>query len=150
MQIKSNKIRSTIFLTAILAAGLISVAAVAAEDYYKWTDDEGVTHYSARKPHNREAEAISIRTGERSTVPTGSSSGEKQPSQRPAATENTETDNTKLVDPERCKVARSNLDVLRNNAKVRMKDENGEIHYLNEEEKAEKAREFQQAIDESC
>lgn len=149
MQLKVNIMRTAMLLIFILAAGLTSVTALAAKDYYKWTDEEGVTHYSARKPYDRESESISIKTGEPSAVPANSARNTEQA--RGTTSESNETaEEQRLADPERCEAARSNLEVLRNNAKVRMKDENGEIHYLNEEEKAERMQEFQQAVDESC
>lgn len=139
--------RTAMLLSVILLAGLTSVPATAAKDYYKWTDDEGVTHYSARRPHDKDAEVIRVSTGERVSVPASSSSAASG-----ANSGSTQTSSTaeNMKDPERCEAARENLDVLRNNAKVRMRDENGDIHYLSEDEKAEKSREFQQAIDEAC
>lgn len=149
-QLKVNIMRTAMLLMLIIGTGLTSGVAIAAKDYYKWTDEEGVTHYSARKPHNRVSESISIRTGERTATPASSRSGNAEQA-RETASENTQTaENQGLVDPERCEAARDNLKVLRDNAKVRMQDENGEIHYLSEAEKAEKTQEFQQAVDESC
>lgn len=146
--------RRAMLLTAMIAIGFSSVPAGAARDYYKWTDDEGVTHYSARPPHNRVAEVVSVTTGERTAVPaSGSDSSQGSSASTPDTESDTQTaatDPAKLKDPERCQNARDNLEVLSNNAKVRMRNESGDIHYLTEEEKAEKSREFQKAIDESC
>lgn len=138
--------RTVLILSAVLLVGMS--AAHAARDYYKWTDESGVTHYSARKPHNREAEVISVRTGQ-PVATTPASTPRNSTSQDPRTASTGETD-TSLKDPERCETARNNLETLRNNAKVRMKDESGEIHYLSEEEKAEKIREFEEAARESC
>jgi ABC-type uncharacterized transport system involved in gliding motility auxiliary subunit len=155
--------RTARLLTAILTAWLTSTAVMAAKDYYKWTDDAGVTHYSARKPHGREAAVIKVTTGKRMAESTESANSKATPNSKeqsnpaktntapptPAATQ-TETTTESLKDPERCEVAQKNLQILLNNSKVRMRDENGEIHYISEEEKVQRIQEFQRAADESC
>ncbi|MGQ9425497.1 DUF4124 domain-containing protein [Gilvimarinus sp. F26214L] len=138
-------------LTVFLATALISLPTLAAKNYYKWTDEDGVTHYSARKPHDQSADVVSVATGRPAPASDSQApSPDKARNDEPAGNNRAQSESGNLKDPERCEAARNNLEVLRNNAKVRMKDENGEIHYLSEEEKAEKSREFQQAVDESC
>ncbi|MCW8196114.1 DUF4124 domain-containing protein [Proteobacteria bacterium 005FR1] len=139
--------RMVLILSAILAAGM--PLANAATNYYKWTDEKGVTHYSARKPHDREAEVIRVSSGQ--TVPAAAESKSQSAAktvQAPRGGSTGPADN--LKDPERCETARNNLETLRANARVRMKGEDGEIRYLSEEEKAEKTQEFEQAVAESC
>lgn len=150
--------RCAMFLGLLVTASWLAGPAQAAKDYYKWTDENGVTHYSARKPYNRDAEVVSVATGQSTPVQAAPSEGEDST----AGTGNAGTDGSSgspspgqsqeqtLKDPERCKAARSNLEVLRTNAKVRMQSENGEIHHLSEEEKEKKVQEFQQAVEESC
>ncbi|MEX1033042.1 MAG: DUF4124 domain-containing protein [Cellvibrionaceae bacterium] len=150
--------RIALLLALILSSGLSSMSALAAQDYYKWTDEEGVTHYSARRPHDQPAETISVTTGRRVERPAngedtggrGSNSGQNRNRQAGAnGTAGSDQDQV-LKDPDRCEAARSNLEVLRNNARVRMQTEDGEIQYLSEEEKAQKVQEFEQAAAESC
>lgn len=144
--------RRAMLLTAMLAIGFSSAPAGAAKDYYKWVDEDGVTHYSARPPYNRPSEIVSVTTGERSSVPAASATqnGSSSADGSASETRTAATESEKIKDPLRCENARSNLEVLQNNAKVRMKDEEGNIHYLTQEEKAEKIRESQQAVEESC
>jgi cytosine/adenosine deaminase-related metal-dependent hydrolase len=140
--------RMVLILSAVLFTGI--PVAQAAKDYYKWTDENGVTHYSARKPHDQTAEVISIRTGQRVVNPS-STNAEQGTAAKPApgvAGNGASTEN--LKDPERCENARTNLETLRNNARVRMQNEDGEIYYLSEEEKAEKTAQFEKAVAESC
>jgi hypothetical protein len=139
--------RMVLILSAILVAGM--PLANAATNYYKWTDENGVTHYSARKPHDREAEVIRVRSGQPIPTAPAASASDRAPS-APQARNDSNAVTANLKDPERCETARDNLETLRTNARVRMKSEDGEIRYLSEEEKAEKTREFEKAVAESC
>lgn len=47
---------------AILATLFISSNIATASEFYKWTDEKGVTHYSERKPVDQQAETISTKT----------------------------------------------------------------------------------------
>lgn len=143
---------------ALLAFG--GTSAYAAKNYYKWVDENGVTHYSERKPHDRDAERISVATG-RSAAPEASEASSNANSNAGNAASKAsqgETPNTAVAandavdtkDPERCAAARQNLKVLQENARVRLKAEDGSFRFLDENEKAEKAREAQDAINEAC
>lgn len=150
---KVKPMRPALLISLMVAASCAASWAAAATNYYKWTDEQGVTHYTARKPHNRDAEIISISTGVSTPVPAGSSTASEAATagtQRPAAPAKSTQVSTDLKDPERCEAARKGVDVLRNNAKVRTRGDDGEVHYLTEEEKAEKMGEFEQAIREAC
>lgn len=59
----------TLLAFAVLA---IAVDEVQAARYYKWVDENGVTHYGNRAPDDREAETINVRTGETRTRKQGS------------------------------------------------------------------------------
>ena len=48
-----------------------------------------------------------------------------------------------------CETARSNLNVIDTNARIRI-EENGEQHYLSPEEIAEKRAEFERIAEENC
>jgi hypothetical protein len=140
--------RMVLILAAVLFTGI--PLAQAAQDYYKWTDENGVTHYSARKPHNQAAEVISIKTGQRVAVPAPSQRSTSTGPSTETARQSSGGSGGNLKDPERCKNAQDNLETMRSNARVRMREENGEIRYLSEEEKAQKIQEFEKAMAESC
>jgi hypothetical protein len=140
--------RMVLILTAVLITGI--PIAQAAQDYYKWTDENGVTHYSARKPHNQAAEVISIKTGQRVAIPAANQTNTASGTSRGAASQPPAGSDESLKDRERCQTAQDNLETMRTNARVRMREENGEIRYLSEEEKAQKVQEFEKAMAESC
>lgn len=139
---------------AILLASLCGASAAIAKTYYKWVDDSGVTHYSEQKPFDRPSEEVVIKGGRQSSV--------EQPSQPPAATrpttqtspstsgDTTASDASGSKDSQLCQDARKNMDTLKNYARVRFEDANGQLRYMEEEEKQQKIVEIQKVIDEAC
>lgn len=151
---------SALSLTLLsLILGLGSAQALA-QKYYKWVDEEGVTHYSVHPPQNAEAEALKIK----STPPSakeesnsnildseGSSEQGKDELEEKAKLSPEELAEIKRKDKENCEIARKNLYTLKNRARVVTIDEKtNEHHYLSEEEKAERLAESEQAIKDFC
>ena len=52
--------------------------------------------------------------------------------------------------PEFCQRARENLETLNTAARIRMRDEDGELRYINEEEKEEQRQRAREAIATHC
>lgn len=130
----------------MLAMLALSGAAPAAEKIYRWVDDEGVTHFTAHPPKNRESEVVRVQTGSSDPVPPPATASEEQPAnadQDGAAAQQSRND------AYRCSIARENLKVLQTSARVQVQ-EDGEIRYLNEEEQRERAEQARQIIAESC
>ena len=141
--------RIRLLLVTVITAGLISVPAIAAKSYYKWIDEDGVTHYTARKPHDQESEAISVLTG----LPRGDNGQPIQlddASTPPGAEQSAAEDPEANKDPERCDAAQKNLKILQENARIREKGLDGNFRYLSEEEKGQRKEMAEQAIAESC
>ena len=135
----------------LLLASIAASYAFAAKTYYKWVDDEGVTHYSERKPQGTNAQEVNVFTG-RSEPTTNNVTGKPLENDQ-AATESTdeEVDPEALKDPERCKIAQKNLETMQNNNRIRMKDPaSGEYRFLSEQEKQQQMADAQKAIEESC
>jgi len=140
-----------IILTAL--ASVVSVSAYAAKNYYKWVDENGVTHYTARKPHDVNAEVISVTTG----LPRDDSGQPVQIEDEPAAGaaggEQTETAASAPADnkdPERCAAAQNNLQIISENNRIRERQEDGSTRFLTPEEIQQRKDLAQRAIDESC
>ena len=136
------------FLCSAVLIGLCGTLGinVAAKDFYKWQDDNGVTHYSAQPPKGRKTstkvKAYNIYGNPKET---------KAPRQAQAATKTTPEVTRAPVDkdPGRCKAARENLKIMQENARVRIKD-GDEIRYLNEKELSDKVDAAQKTIKEHC
>lgn len=145
----TRRFLATTLLVATITAGIMSLPAFAAKNYYKWTDKEGVTHYTARKPHNTEVEAISVSTG----LPRDSSGQPIQvEDEAPASAAETQAaaDPEANKDPERCEAATKNLKIINENARIRERTEDGSTRFLTQEEIKQRKEQAQQAIDESC
>jgi hypothetical protein len=143
-----------LLLAAVMAAapGLAAGASV-----YKWTDENGVTHFGDRQPTGTLAETVNIRTG-------GSSGGqasrmspqqqvqELQERQQAEDEQREETSAEEALRKQReanCATARSNLEVIESNARIRV-EENGEMRYLTPEEIEEQRKQFEEIASENC
>ena len=142
----------------ILTLAVLLVAAPAissAASVYKWTDENGVTHFGDRQPSGQQAESVSIRTGKRSE------SNRQSPQEQVKALEEREAEKAErqeesAVEEARrkqreanCETARSNLSILQRNSRIRVEEE-GEQRYLSEEEIAEQRVKFEEIAEENC
>lgn len=134
-------------LIALISCLLISHSAFA--KVYKWTDDKGQVHYSEHPGANQTNEVIKPKTGHSDPVSYSTAA---------TSTASTEGNNTAATTPtaqpvkdtERCEQARKNQDILQRSSRVQMKDEKGELRYLNPDELKQKMDEASKAIEESC
>ena len=125
-----------VITTATLA---LSRYTIAEEIYYRWTDDRGRPVHSDRPPPKGVNYEV-ISTGSKFVRPVDAKEGVV-----PLAIEPTVRNNFEKVDPtqpeieknpEYCQRAKANLDALNAKARVRVRNDKGEIHYITEEEHA--------------
>lgn len=111
-----------------------SLAAVAATNYYRWTDEQGNTIHSDRPPPTGVDYEV-VRTGASFKYPESSDNaletetGDGEPGQAGASAKA-----QSQKDPELCARGRDNLDALTHGGKVTMRNEKGEVHVLTPEE----------------
>ncbi len=104
-------------------AGALCIASAAAEDVYKWTDANGVTHYADAPPTGTKYEKLNVRTvttasaDKEATAPSPEDAAAKAEADATAANEKNLSSG--------CRQARANLEVLQSNAVVR-KDVDGD------------------------
>ncbi|MBL3558239.1 MULTISPECIES: DUF4124 domain-containing protein [Marinobacter] len=142
----------------ILTLAVLLVAAPAissAASVYKWTDENGVTHFGDRQPSGQQSEPVSIRTGKRSE------SNRQSPQEQVKALEEREAEQAERQEESaaeqarrkqreaNCETARSNLSILKRNSRIRV-EEDGEQRYLSEEEIEEQRTKFEEIADENC
>lgn len=114
---------------------------VIADEYYKWVDDQGVTHYSSEKPEGREASKVRAHNPPSSSQDKAMKRLKEQrqeaAQEREAANQDEEEEgNTAEALKEDCKKHRENLKVLTNKPTVRRKNpETGQMEVLTQEEK---------------
>ncbi|MBU2952340.1 DUF4124 domain-containing protein [Marinobacter sp. F3R08] len=143
-------------LTLTLLMVIVPGAAMGAS-VYKWTDENGVIHFGDRQPTGAKAERVNVRSGTSADASGNQQSPQErlQNQQEQQATEAEQRQATAAEEALRkqrdanCATARSNLDVIKLNARIRV-EENGEQRYLSEEEIAEKRAEFERIAEENC
>ena len=131
-------------LLALIAITVALCSSATAGQYYRWTDENGVTHYTDKPPANRETKTVNT-SNVHGTTPTSTPATEEAE----ASEETVEAPPVREKSPERCAIARQNLKSISENARVRIK-ENGEFRYLNEKEVNAKRQEARQTIKEDC
>ena len=130
---------------SIFIFGLLSLNATA-KDFYKWTDENGVTHYGDVPAKNaKDAHKIKTYTG------AGKPANYKAaPTKAEQAKESLTATKEPQKNPSVCKNAKSNLKILEENARVKTKNESGEMVILGEDEKQAKIKEAQKLIKKHC
>ena len=145
--------RRTIFMGSLLLA---LAPTVMAAQVYKWVDAQGVTHFGAQPPEGTNASAVNTNTAPpKSNFPL--------PPPKPVATPPVD-EKQKAVDDkvkqdvaqqeatraQNCSQARENVAQLKNNPRVRVKEENGEYRRITEEERQARIVENEKAVQENC
>ncbi|WP_165857626.1 DUF4124 domain-containing protein [Marinobacter sp. JSM 1782161] len=143
---------SGLLLSLIIAFGATSVQA---ESVYKWTDDEGVTHFGDRQPTGKTSETVDVRSG------TSRSSDQASPQEQVQAMDEAreeQAEKDKLTRQEEaiakqrqknCEIAKANLNTLNSHARIKVR-EGGEERFLTPEEIQTKRAEFEKIANEDC
>jgi hypothetical protein len=142
----------------------------AADDYYVWVDENGVTNYSERIPQGYRAEHVTKthRFGERVIEPEHQTpTAGSRPGAAPALTEPPKNGPSITDDPAReeraaiegkmaetksqnCEIGKRNLANLQTFARIRVKGPNGQEVVLTEEEKTQRLEQANQIIKDNC
>ncbi|MFP1684061.1 DUF4124 domain-containing protein [Alloalcanivorax sp. C16-1] len=133
---------------ALLVAVLVALTAPAlGAKYYKWVDENGVTHYDTQPPRGTSAEEVRTRQSASSDQPEAL---ERLREQREAearaneaerqrqARQQRAADQPDQVRQEECEQYRRNLETLRNKPVVRVKNpDSGEMEVIDQERRAQ-------------
>ena len=139
-------------LIAILLSGM-SLNSQADNTYYRWQDERGNPVHSDRPPpEGIDYEVVSTGSSmvRRVTADEGAVPAEIE--SRPG-NEFTQVDTANAgieKNPEYCKRAQENLETLTNFARIRIRDDQGEYRYINEEEKEEQRAQAREQIAIHC
>lgn len=145
----NRKILTLAVFVAIFPA--LSMAA----SVYKWTDENGVTHFGDRKPTGQETESVDVRTGKKASGPQTSPQerlGQMEEKQANAANDEKVKAVEKAREKQRaanCETAQNNLNLLRAGSRVKV-EENGEQRFLTPEEIEEKRKQFEAIAEQNC
>lgn len=126
-------------------------------DVYKWTDSSGGVHYSDQMPQGIESTLIKTsKSAERAGQPENSLDQQIDALQKKEAIEKLKTQQeqeiaaTEKQTEDYCQSLRANIATLANNARIRVKGEDGELRYLTAEEIVEKQKASEQSYAERC
>jgi len=145
--------RKILTLTMILTA--LPLAANGAS-VYKWTDENGVTHFGDREPTGKASEKVSVRTGTSSTGQSRPTPQERVEELESRLSEESAREAESAAEEARrkqraanCDTARSNLAIMDRNSRIRI-EEDGEQRYLSPEEIEEQRQKYQEIADTNC
>lgn len=143
----------------ILLTTLLTVASFSAQagSVYKWTDENGVTHFGDRQPTGQNSETVNVRSGT-----SEKSDGERpSPQERVEAMDKAAAERSEKEEMSRqeeaiakqrqknCEIAQENLKTMSTHARIRV-TEGGEQRYLSPEEIEQKKEEFQKIVEQDC
>jgi hypothetical protein len=141
----------TMALILAMAPAMVNAATV-----YKWTDADGVTHFGDRQPTGTQAEQISVRSGQSSVVNNNSSPqqqvDELEQRQQAASEESLAADAATTRQTQRktnCDAARQNLEIISNNARIRI-SEDGEQRFLTPDEISQQKQTYEDMVEQNC
>ena len=146
----------TKFSLLLGSALLILASASSAAKFYKWVDDQGVTHYGANPPQGTTSSEVNTRANASSDQDRALESlqekrdkAEKEREKAEKAAEEARREKTEpdAVQQERCEQYRKNLDILINKPTVRQENpETGEMEVLDQEARNKMIVETQEAL----
>ncbi|MFW5815699.1 MAG: DUF4124 domain-containing protein [Wenzhouxiangella sp.] len=149
MSLSTIRIRPVVAALALVAAVFIAGSATGQQeqDIFTWTDDEGVRHFSAYPPIDREYERVETRSG---TAQASSPAPETEDPQPPDVPQMRQTEPDPEVVAERCEQARSNLELLQQDGPAVLRQAEGEPTPLDDDQRQELIEETEQFIEQWC
>lgn len=135
-----------IALIVISFSTVIYAANKTAKVTYKWVDDNNIVQFTERPPKDRAYEKIIVTTSGGREVTTVT---EEQAKAEARQETNANIEDVNQANARNCQIARQNMDVLKNIARIRV-TENGQERVLSPEEKAQRVQDTQKQIDVFC
>ena len=132
---------------------------------YKWQDDAGGIHYSDQKPVDRPSEEVQIRTAPRTAGPRSTSPSTADPDRLEQQVEKLAEqeelrrlrdeqakENAALTQQakENCDRARSNLETLTTQSRIKVEGSDGEVKFLSPEDIIEQRKKAEEVIKRDC
>ena len=141
---------------ALLIAGLalsFMASHAFAKDYYKWTDENGLTQYAEQPPVGVKAEKVSTYGGSSTVYDPSAAIADTEEGKKEQAHKKEIEDQTKKLEKqeqEKCGKVETQLKTLKERGRVRMVDKDGKERVLTPEEQAAKVLELEKYIKETC
>lgn len=130
--------------------------ALTVAEVYKWTDENGNTHYSDIKPNSTSSEKLKIKTSKTSkasqtknVITEAQKLSDKKQKELQAQADKLNTDTQKRELEAQCEAMRSNLKTIEENSRVKI-SEGDQIRFLTPEEIEQKKQSFRQQLEANC
>ncbi len=157
MTIFSSLKNKTLLISFISALALILSTPIQAGKYYRWVDENGVTHYTETPPPDTQSTAIRTQGKDpKSAEQAKARLSEQRKAFTEAATDKKAADEENKLAAENekikqgnCETAKKNLNVLKH-SRIREKGDNGEYTVLTEEQRQARIKLAQERIKEFC
>lgn len=149
---KNSYLKKSTFILG--ATVLLCLSTQISAEIYKWTDENGNTHYSDIKPNQANSETLKIKTGTSSKETRSPQEASKELTERNQAALESKAEKLQKETQKReleahCEAIRSNLKTMEENSRIKI-TENNETRYLTPEEISEKKAKYQQDLQELC
>ncbi len=141
------------FCLALCLLSLVSSESFAAKKYYKWVDDKGVTLYSETPPRGQSAQTVTTYSSRGTPAPqtAAEKAKQKQAASKQAEAQNTQEETRERIkDPSLCRSAKENLQVITTNHRIRLRNEDGTMALLSEEDKQKQKQDALKIIADHC
>lgn len=163
------EIATGLMIAALLMSG--NATAAAEEEYYTWIDENGITNYAERNPQGYEARYVTAdeqrfgyQTGREEEAPEPSLEAPAEDDAEEATTEelNRDVDAEIAAEKQRidreiaaakksnCNIGKLNLAQLTNYNRIKIKDDDGQVRVLSDEEKQSRIDRARATIRENC
>ena len=152
---------------------LISILALTAQadGIYKWVDENGVVHFGAQPPKEKQVEVVRKPKSDRykqwqaeqqaltaaqqeetseDDATAEAPSGKREPAGQDDQAQQQLTKAQQAVQAQRCRMAQSNLQELQTHSRVREVGADGKIRVLPEEERQQRIANAKQTISQNC
>ncbi|MED5388569.1 MAG: DUF4124 domain-containing protein [Pseudomonadota bacterium] len=143
----------------LLGSALFALASASpAAKFYKWVDDNGVTHYGANPPQGQTSTEVNTRANASSDQNKAldnlqekreQAAKEREMAEKAAEEARREKTEPEAVQQERCEQYRKNLDILINKPTVRQQNpDTGEMEVIDQNRRDELLEKTRQALEE--
>ena len=152
----NRKIRLSIVL--LLCAGIIGATGVMAKEMYRWTDENGVVHYSDQKPAGQQ-EYQTSQVPDSTPVPAAEPAAAAPAAEEPSvaqqrreeiAEKKQEARESQAQRESECAAWQAEVDRLEPNRRVFFTNEDGETERMDDVERVNRVAELKQKIAQNC
>ncbi len=145
-----KRIRPALAVAAV-AFSVLSNPVIAADEYYRWIGEDGVTHYGSRPPEGVQAEKISTYGGSKRSPAKSSTYSTYDDDNKSQEGQTDEQKQAVAMRKEQCEQEKARLNKLQSpGTRIRMQSDDGSARYLTPEEVSQEINSSKEFINQAC